>query len=288
MSDSPGFDAESYKSNTHKQWDKTAEAWDKWGSVLESWLGTATEAMLDKAGVKPGGRVLDIAAGTGGQTLAAARRVGPEGSVLATDISLEILKYAQSNAQSQGLTNVQIHQVDGETLDFQNEFDAAISRVGLIYFPDQVKALAGIRKCLKPGGKFATVTYSTPDKNLYFSLPVGIIRRRANLPPPPPGHPGPFSLADPAVFQSVLERAGFVDVEIVKFDSPLILDSVEECLQFEKESWGALQVMMSSLSPEEQANTWREVEDALRQFATPSGFHSPCELLIGSGVNPKT
>jgi cyclopropane fatty-acyl-phospholipid synthase-like methyltransferase len=78
------FDPEAYKRTTREQWQAAAEPWHRWGPTLEAWLGEATELMLDMARVGAGDRVLDVAAGAGGQTLAAARRVGPEGSVLAT------------------------------------------------------------------------------------------------------------------------------------------------------------------------------------------------------------
>ena len=87
-----------------------------------------------------------------------------------------------------------------------------ISRVGLIYFPDQQAALAGVRHALRPGGRMAAVVYSTPDRNEFFSIPVGIIRRRAGLQPPAPGQPGPFSLGAPGVAEEALARAGFRDV----------------------------------------------------------------------------
>jgi SAM-dependent methyltransferase len=128
------FDPLAYKATTHKQWDSAAEAWHRWGPTLEEWLGNATELMLDLASIGPGSRVLDVAAGAGGQTIAAARRVGSTGSVLATDISLEILQYAKESATGLGLNNVEILQADGEELRLPPGFDAAISRVGLIYF----------------------------------------------------------------------------------------------------------------------------------------------------------
>jgi len=96
------FDAAAYKATTRAQWDDAADAWHRWGPTLERWLGPATEAMLDAAGVTAGARVLDVAAGAGGQTLTAARRVGSEGHVLATDISPEILARAERVAQSAG------------------------------------------------------------------------------------------------------------------------------------------------------------------------------------------
>src|SRR5690242_13709793 len=72
----PAFDPLAYKTTTRAQWEETAAAWHRWGPTLEAWLGEATELMLDLAAVTDGSRVLDVAAGAGGQTLAAARRVG--------------------------------------------------------------------------------------------------------------------------------------------------------------------------------------------------------------------
>ena len=102
-------------------------------------------------------------------------------------------------------------------------------RVGLIYFPDQQRALAGIRHALKPGGRFAAIVYSTPDKNQFFSIPVGIIRRRAKLPPPQPGQPGPFSLGGDGVLAAAYERAGLRDIEVRKGDAPVREESEEMC-----------------------------------------------------------
>ena len=140
------FDPEQYKRTTRQQWHDAAEAWHRWGPTIEDWLGAATEQMLDDAGVTTGSRVLDVAAGAGGQTIAAARRSGPTGHVLATDIAPAILEYAAKEAAAAGLTNVSILEADGESLDVpEASFDAVISRVGLIYFPDQQAALAGMR-----------------------------------------------------------------------------------------------------------------------------------------------
>ena len=186
--------------------------------------------------------MLDVAAGAGEQSLAAARRAGSAGQVLATDISPAILGYAQAAARKAGLANVQTKELDGEQHDSlpEGSFDAAISRVGLIYFPDQQRALAGIRRALRPGGRFAAVVYSTPERNAFFSIPVGIIRRRAKLPPPLPGQPGPFSLGGEGVLAGVLERAGLRAVEVRRIDSPVQLASAAECVRFERESFGAL------------------------------------------------
>ncbi len=281
------FDAEKFRQTTRAQWESAAEAWDRWGPLLARWLGPATEAMLDMAAVGPGSRVLDVAAGAGEQTLVAARRVGPQGRVLATDISPTILRHAQAAADRAGLSQVETMELDGERHDQlpPASFDAAVSRVGLIYFPDQQRALAGIRHALRPGGRLAAVVYSTADRNPFFSVPVGIIRRRAQLPPPLPGQPGPFSLGGEGALARTLEQAGFREVEVRRIDSPVQLPTAAECVRFERESFGALHQMMAGLSEAERADTWDEIGQALRRFESPAaGFVGPCEMLVGAGI----
>lgn len=280
------FDAAKYKQTTLEQWNNAAEAWDRWGTLLSRWLGPATETMLNMADVSQGSRILDVAAGAGEQTLAAARRAGRTGHVLATDLSPTILKYAERAARLAGLDNVGTHAIDGERLDELDAgpFDAVISRVGLIYFPDQQKALRGMRNKLRDGGKVSAMVYSTAECNGFFSLPVSIIRRRAALPPPLPGQPGPFSLGQPEVLEKALSDAGFRDIQIVKVHAPVRLATASECLQFEQESFGALHQMLGGLSDTEKDEAWEEIEQALKQFETHQQFEGPCEMLIAVGT----
>ena len=284
MDATPVFDPVKFKTTTRAQWESAAEAWNRWGPFIGRWLAPATEAMLDMAHIGPGARLLDVAAGAGEQSLAAARRVGPQGRVLATDISPAILGYARQAARDAGLHNVETLELDGERHDTLDEatFDAVISRVGLIYFLDQQGALRGLKRCLKPGGRISVVVYSTPEHNGFFSIPVGIIRRRAKLPPPLLGQPGPFSLGADGVLAATLERAGFRDVEVRNIASPVRLPTAAECVRFERESFGALHQMMAALSPAECDETWREIESELRRFEKADGFSGPCEMLVGA------
>ena len=279
------FDPGQYKRTTREQWQAAAAAWNKWEPTLEQWLGPATELMLDLAQVGPGNRVLDLAAGAGGQTLMAARRVGSTGSVLATDISSNILAFASENAQNAGLNNVQTQVMDAENLEIQDQtFDAAICRLGLMYLPDQAKALSGIYRVLKPGGKLASLVFSPAEKNPFFSLPVAIVRRRAKLPPPLPDQPGPFSLGGSGVMERLYRQAGFREVQTQIVSAPLRLASAAECVRFERDSFGALQQMLAGLPQEDRELAWQEIEQTLRQFDGPSGFEGTCELLLAVGT----
>ncbi len=282
------FDPVIFKSTTRTQWEAAAEAWHRWGPEIENWLGAATAKMLDDVHLEPGCRVIDIAAGAGGQTLAAARRVGPTGRVLATDISPAILGYAAEAAKRAGLSNVDTLEADGEDLSAVPTAtqDAAISRVGLIYFPDQPRALNEICRTLRPGSRLSSVVYSTADRNGFFSVPVGIIRRIAGLPAPAPGLPGPFSLGSPGVAKGLYAAAGLIDVTVTAIASPVRMANAKDCVQFEKESFGALHQMLAGVETAQRAAAWNEVAEALGQFEGPDGFVGPCEMLVVSGTRP--
>jgi SAM-dependent methyltransferase len=275
------FDPAVFKETTREQWQQAAEAWHRWGPTLEEWLGEATEQLLDLVEVGDGSRVLDVAAGAGGQTLAAARRGA---TVLATDISEAILELAAAEARRAGFTTVATHVADGEALGVEpGSFDAAISRLGVMYFPDKVGSLEEQRLALKPGGRVGAIVFAAPEANRFFSIPIGIIRERAQLPPPAPGLPGPFSATG---IGALLEEAGFEDVEVRQIEAPLRLQSAAECARLERESFGALHQMLAGLAPEERNGVWDEIEAALRQFEGPGGFVGPCELLVAAATAP--
>src|SRR5262249_5172107 len=148
----------------------------------------------------------------------------------------------------------------------------------------QQKALAAMKRALKPGGRIAAIVYSTADNNKFFSIPVSVIRRRANLPPPLPGQPGPFSLGGPGVLEGQLRKAGFREVRTCTVAAPVELPSAADCVRFEKESFGALHQMLSGLDQRERDAAWEEIEQSLRQFERAGGFEGPCEMIVAVGT----
>jgi SAM-dependent methyltransferase len=283
MTTSGIFDPGAYKVRTRQQWDRVAERWNRWSDTLDAWFGPPTETLLDQLDVTTGRRVLDIAAGTGEQTIQIARRVGPTGSVLATDLSPEMLRFAADKFRTRGFTQIETKVADAEDLGVPPaSFDVAISRAGLIFVPDKPKALAQVVDALKPDGRLGIIAYTGADRNDFFRVPISIIRRRANLPPPGPDQPGPFSLAAPGMLERLLTEAGFRKLEISPVAAPLKLASASECVRFERESFGALHEMMSGLTPDQQESTWAEIADAFAAYETAAGFECPCELLVAA------
>jgi len=281
----PSFDAAKYKNAQREQWNKDGAAWRRWSPTLDRWYGVATRQMLDLARIQPGQRVLDIAAGAGEPAVSAAERVGPGGYVLATDISEGIIELALQVAHERGLKQIEARAMDGEKLDVPDaSFDAVLCRLGLMYMPHPVTALSEWRRALRPGGRVAVVVFSTPDRNNWGAVPASIIRRRAQLPPPVAGQPGPFSLGAPGVLESVFRQAGFANPEICTVPVPHRATSSADYVRVTREAFGGFNAMMAHLPPQERESVWNEVEDSMRSFESPVGFEVPGECLVGAAT----
>jgi SAM-dependent methyltransferase len=213
------------------------------------------------------------------------RRPDDRGSVLATDISSSILEHLARGARTAGLSNVSTRTMDGENLEVEDEsFDAVVSRVGLIYFPDRQRALGEMRRALREGGRVASIVYSTAERNAFFSIPVAVIRRVAGLVAPAPGMPGPFSLGRPGALADAYQSVGLRGTEVETVEAPLRFATTADCVRFEQESFGALHAMLGGVSEKAREEAWAEIEEELGQFEGPDGFVGPCELIVGAAA----
>lgn len=285
MSASAPFDAEKFKAATREQWDKSAKGWNDKSAQIRDWLRESTDAMLEMADVRPGARVLDVAAGAGDQTLDIAKRVGPNGSVLATDLSPAILEFAKDNAQRAGYGNVETQAADGENLKVaEASFDAAICRLGLMFYPDPGKGLREMFRALKPGGRACTMVFSTPDKNPCITILVSTALKHAGLPPRDPYQPGGLlSLGKPGLIDELFRQAGFSNVATTKVMAPFRLPSVKDYLDFIRTSASPILQMLGRLDDAAKNAAWVEIEDKLSAYNTPSGWEGPNELLLTVG-----
>ena len=269
-------------------WDKAAEGWSRNSALVNAWLDQVTPAMLAAAGVGPGSRVLDVAAGAGGQTLEIAHRVGLSGYVLATDISTRILELAGTNLRAAGLRNVGTRVVDAQALGLAGAgFDCAVCRLGLMFCEQPQSALAGIAAALKPGGRFAAVVFSGPQANPCVSILMATACRHAGLLPPSPSTPGSlFSLGQPGLMAQLLEAAGFADVRVQAMAAPMRLPSSAHYLDFIRSSGSPIMQILAPLSGPAQAAAWDDMAGQLDRFAAGGGWEGPNELLLCSGTLP--
>lgn len=277
-------DPEAFKSQTRQQWDLSAQGWNDNRELIRSWLREATETMLDVAEISLGARVLDVAAGAGDQTLDIARRVGPRGYVLATDISSSILQFARDNARRAGYANVEVQQVDGERLELPNIFEVAICRLGLMLYPNPLNGLREMHRALKPGGRACTLVFSSAASNPCLTTMMMTVARHVSHPLPGPNAPGSLlSLGRPGVIGSLFQRAGFSDVTTIRLAAPMKLPSVAHYLDFLRTSAGPILQLITSLDRPRREAVWADMERSLTRFNTPDGWIGPNELLLTNG-----
>ena len=272
---------------TREQWERkeSADWWSAQQARRKQIYGAATELMLDLAEVRTGSRVLDVAAGTGDQTLIAARRVGPTGYVLATDHASSMLAVAAETARKEGLKNVETRVMNAENLALDaDSFDAVISRLALMLFSNPAKALTEMRRVLRPGGKVAVIVYSALEKNPYYGIVFGIAQRIGNIPPPAPGEPWMFALGDPGALEDVYKRAGFLNVPLHTVAIQRRFPSAADAIRNMQNSVGDTKELINRLNEAQRESAYVEIQEQLSRFEGPNGLEVPGELLIGVGT----
>jgi len=275
------------KADIRKHWEGAAPGWATWEATVATWIEPATTAMLTMANIDRGARVLDLASGAGSQTLSAARRVGAQGHVVASDISETMLRHVRENARAAGLDNVTTLAGAAEDLDVDNEgFDAAICRLGLMLFAEPARALAAVRRAVKPGGKVAVVVFTTPATNPFMAKPMQILLRHAGKAPPSPGQPGIFSLGAPGVIERLFTDCGYVGVDQRTLAIPLRMPSAAQALDMMREAFGAYRAVVSDAPETVRAAAWAEVAKMLETFETATGFEAPAEVLVAAATKP--
>jgi SAM-dependent methyltransferase len=191
---------------------------------LDRMLAAYGQALGRAADPAAGDHVLDVGCGAGATTFDMAARVGPSGRVVGLDISAPLIGRAldlaaERTAKREGA--VEFRLADAALADFAPDFDRIVSRFGVMFFDDPAAAFANLRGALKPGGRLVFVCWRGAAENDWTRLPMSAIRHLASTPPPDPEAPGPFSFGDRARIKRILVEAGYADIDIRPFDSPV-------------------------------------------------------------------
>ncbi len=191
-------------------WEQFADLWVTHQTKLDALMAPVLSGVLGRAALEPGQRVLDVGCGTGLSTLQAAQIVGPKGFVEGIDISEPMLTRARSNAK--GVKNARFVTADAAAHPFRfAEFDAVISRFGVMFFIDPVKAFSNMRRGMKPGAKITMASWSHLNVNPWFQVPMYAAKQRLGAPPPLDADaPGPLAFRDIDRVCNILSEAGFV------------------------------------------------------------------------------
>ncbi len=214
--------------------DNTAQVADWNGAVGERWAAEQErtdrlirafgEAALTAARAMPGEHALDVGCGCGDTSLALANSVGPTGKVHGVDVSSPMLAVARKRASA--LANLTFAEADASSASLSGPFDLLYSRFGVMFFDDPVAAFHHLHGAVRPHGRLSFVCWQKPGDNPWAALPAQAARKVAGEEARPDPHaPGPFAFGDPDRVSGILADAGFRDIAIAGFTSPMYLGS---------------------------------------------------------------
>jgi SAM-dependent methyltransferase len=283
------IDPAEFKSAQRATWAESAAGWSKWRRVFETYAQPLNERLVELAGVRAGSRVLDVCSGTGEPSLTAAHRAGPEGRVLATDLSPEMLAVARERARAQGLANVEVREMDAESLVVEPaSFDAALCRWGLMLILDPSAACRGVLRALEPGARFAAAVWGEPERVPFLAIPHQIAVREAGLPPPPPGSPGPLTMGKPGRLEGVLSGAGFEDLRTETVQVVFEFASPSEYAAFVRDLSAMMRRALETSTDEVRERVWRGLEKAVERHLDARGrVRLENEVRCVSGRSPR-
>jgi SAM-dependent methyltransferase len=279
------IDGAQFREGQRNQWNKAASGWQKWSEYTAKTTQNVSDRLVELAGVRPGSRVLDVAAGYGEPALTAARAAGPDGSVVATDISAEMLAFGRERAAAAGVSNIEFVESAAAALDFPaGSFDAAVSRWGIIFEPEAEATAQRIRGFLEPGARFAIASWGPPEEAPMLSLPMRAVLDHLEQPAPPPGTPGPLSRPTPEAIAAILEGGGFSDIEVEDTQVVMTWDSPEEFTTNIQDIVAPLVALLEQHPPEVRDAAWNAVTEAAREHASDDGTLTLSnKVLLASG-----
>jgi SAM-dependent methyltransferase len=261
-----------FRSGQRQQWNQAASGWRRWSELIDSAASGVSQRMVELAGVESGSRVLDVAAGYGEPSLSAARAAGPDGAVVATDISTEMIAFGRERAEAAGLGNVEFVESEAAALDFpEGSFDAALSRFGIIFEPEAEDVAARVRGFLRPAGRMVIASWGPPERVPFIAIPMQTAMRALDVPPPPPGTPGPLSRPTAETLGGLLGAGGFSDVDVEETEVEFEWESPEDFTRFVQEIAPPIRAIIDPHPTDARDETWRAITEAIRERAADDG-----------------
>jgi SAM-dependent methyltransferase len=213
------FDANAYRASSLSGWEEAAAGWVLRQDAIRALGAPVSRWMLDAVYLKPGERVLELAAGLGETGMRAAELVAPNGGVIISDQAEAMLEGARARAAELALANVEFQVLGAEWIDLPlASVDAVLCRWGYMLLADPAAALGETRRVLRPGGRVSLAVWDSVEHNPWALNPALELIERGLTEPPSPGTPGPFALGDRDRVRALLEQAGFTNITVQALD----------------------------------------------------------------------
>lgn len=256
-------------------WDKASAHYEKyWARQIEP----SQALILQLAALRPGERVIDIAAGTGLATWPAAEAVGSSGAVLSTDISDRMVERVAAEADRRGLSQVSSVRMGAEELNLDDDaFDAALNALGLMYVPEPIRALREMHRVLRPGGRAVAAVWGRRDSCGWADI-FPIVDRRVETEVCPLF----FQLGTGDALEYAFELAGFERLESRRISSWMHYDDGEQALGAAFIG-GPVAMAYARFDASSRESAHAEYLESIAPYRNGSGYRIPGEFVVTIG-----
>jgi ubiquinone/menaquinone biosynthesis C-methylase UbiE len=276
---------QSQRDEVVREWRESAYYWQKHHATIRTMFAPVTEALIESAEIREGDAVLDVAGGSGEPSLTIAETVGKSGSVMYTDVAPEMVAAAESEAQRRGVTNVVFKQCPADSLPFaSSSFDAVVSRLGAMFFPNPLAALHEMLRATKREGIVALVVWGNCELNPFSSGFTNILARYFEPQPADPNAPSAFRFAEAGALAGILKEAGAIDVKerVLSFHIAAPI-SLKQFWELRSETSGTLREKLAAVSTSQRDLIAQEAQEAVREFFPNDQMRFPAQMIIVTG-----
>ena len=265
-----------------RQWSTVAPAWEARRQRLFEMTRPISERLVDRIDPQEGETVLELCAGPGETGFLAAQRLGASGRLISSDFAQPMVDAARRGAEERGLGNVEVRILDAQHIDLPDDHvDAVLARFGLMLVPEQPRAVAEIRRVLRPGGRCAWGTWGPPDRNPWIFLIVAALMANGfSLPGDPFAPGGVFSLSSAEPNRDLATGAGFEEVTVEEVTGEFRHESADEYWAFNTSIAGPVAQLVATMSPEQLAAVRGDLDPTLKPFRRDGGLVMPWVGLV--------
>ena len=277
------MDVDEYRRTSLESWQAMASGWERRREEIERVTLPVSDWMVHAIDPQPGDTVLELAAGPGGTGFAAAAILGEQGLLISSDFSSEMVEVARRRSEKLGLANVEHRVMDAEEMSLEDgSVDGVLCRFGFMLMPDPAAALAETRRVLRPEGRLALAVWGTAAENPWVAIAGRILAERGLTPPPEPGAPGMFVLADEARLRQLLQDAGF-DVERVgRVSVRFAFDDVDDYIVRTTDLGGMFSRIWGDASDEDREVVRTRLAEDYERFAVDGRYELPGIAVVAS------
>ncbi|MDX1657985.1 MAG: class I SAM-dependent methyltransferase [Nitriliruptorales bacterium] len=263
------------------EWELSAKGWDDHHRSLAEHGAPVQERMITLLAPERGESILELAGGLGDLSRQLAAAVGPDGTVLCTDLAEGMIEAARERTPTDSPVTFRV--MDAHDIDIEDDsVDAVVCKMGLMLTPDPDAVVAECRRVLRPGGRLVAATWGPMERNLWIATFGAAMLAHGHVPPGDPGEPGGiFSLSTPAALSEILERGGFDSVEAEVVAAPETVASFDAYWELRRDTSGPLTAVLQGLDDEEVTAIRATCEEYAAHLRADDGSYTfPGEAVV--------